>query len=322
MQLAQPARSLAKSAVQALVRVLAGRPATRGLLNAYYNGLSPDSKAAFHRRFAEIFLEHDPRLVRGEWVILFMGSSIHLPLRPEQARLDWAAAVSILGHETEIKSTYEFLLGAPSSIDVFLDVGANYGTHSMLFASRGVKTIAFEPNPQCLSFCEAVCELNRFEIRRERVAIGDHDGRLNLVFPDGETWLGTLVPKVADRLAETHGRLITESVELTTLDRFADGLQGRRVLLKIDVEGGEIAVLKGAARTLEQVQPVVIFETNDVAARADLWALLNDRGYRLFDLPFYGERSAAPLDSAEFFNRATTNFIALPRAEATKATSS
>ena len=69
------------------------------------------------------------------------------PLRPEQARLDWAAAVSILGHETMIKDTYAYLLSQPGrKFDVFLDAGANYGTHSLLFAASGVTTLDKDRN--------------------------------------------------------------------------------------------------------------------------------------------------------------------------------
>lgn len=312
MQLTRSARISAKRAAAALVRGLAARPITRRKLNAFYNRLSVPRKAAFHRWFSEIFLEHDTRLAPGEWAISFMGEHIRLPLRPEQARLDWVAAVSILGHESEIKSTYEFLLAANPPIDVFLDVGANYGTHSILFASRGIETIAFEPNRKCLPYCEAVCALNRFEIRWESVALGDRDGKLDLVFPDGQTWLGSLVQDVADRLVEQHTHIVVEPVELTTLDRYADNLRARRVLLKIDVEGGELAVLRGAVRILQQTRPTIVFETNDAATRIDLVALLREHRYRIFDLPFLGEHAAAPLTNAAFQTSPATNFIALP----------
>ena len=312
MELARLARASAKRVAEVLVRSLAAQPSARPLLNAYYTCLSPRSKAAFHRWFSLIFLEHDTRLVPGEWVVRFMSKHIRLPLRPEQARLDWVAAISILGHETEIKSTYEFLLTAKRPIDVFLDVGANYGTHSILFTSQGVETIAFEPNRRCLPYCEKVRALNRFDIRWESVALGDREDRLDLVFPDGQTWLGSLVQEVTDRLVEQHAHIVAEPVELTTLDRYTDNFRARRVLLKIDVEGGELAVLRGATRTLQQAKPIIVFETNDAATRVDLLALLREYRYHIFDLPFFGEDAAAALTDTAFQTSAATNFIALP----------
>jgi FkbM family methyltransferase len=53
-------------------------------------------------------------------------------------------------------------------------------------------------------------------------------------------------------------------------------------LLKIDVEGAELEVLRGGIRVIEQAQPVIICEVFDESASA-VGRLLSDRGYRLFD---------------------------------------
>lgn len=245
----------------------------------------------------------------------FNGTVIRLPLRPMHARLDWTAAISILGHETEIKSTYAHLLANRDfPIDFFLDVGANFGTHSILFAASGVKVMAFEPNEECRAYCATVGALNRLDITWNSVALGDHQGEVNLVYPKHQTWLGSTEPQVSSKLAQTHDGSVTARVKLDVLDSYASRLPaGARVLLKIDVEGGELSVLRGAESLLQRTPaPAVIFETNQAEGRADLADLLTRHGLHIFGLPFDGGSHGTPLSLADFVVSAERNFIAIP----------
>jgi FkbM family methyltransferase len=307
-------RSTVKRWAQFLCRAMASRPPTRRLLNVGYDFLPAGSKAAFHRLFTEIFREQDERLVEGEWHVRFNGTVIRLPLRPALARLDWTAAISILGHETEIKATYAHLLaerGRP--LDVFLDVGANFGTHSILFAASGVKVVAFEPNQECRAYSAAVAALNHLEISWIDVALGDHDGEVNLHYPRTETWLGAIETSASGPAPGGVADRLTTRVRLDLLDRYAASLPaGARILLKIDVEGGELAVLRGARSLLQRTPaPRIIFETNDASGREDLADLLAGHGYRIFDLPFAPEPQRRALSRAEFIASDGSNFIAV-----------
>ncbi|CAA9891487.1 conserved hypothetical protein [Candidatus Methylobacter favarea] len=75
-----------------------------------------------------------------------------MPLTSERFWLDWDTAVSITGHDIEIKQTYEALIGSSEPPELFIDIGANYGTHSLLFLVHQIKTITFEPNASCHDF--------------------------------------------------------------------------------------------------------------------------------------------------------------------------
>jgi hypothetical protein len=72
----------------------------------------------------------------GLWRLRFAGTQIVLPLRRESFWLDWGFALGVLGHDAEVKRTYEMLLLSDRP-DLFIDIGANYGTHSMLMAAAG-----------------------------------------------------------------------------------------------------------------------------------------------------------------------------------------
>jgi FkbM family methyltransferase len=306
---------MAKRWAQVLCRVLASRPASRTLLNIGYDFLPIKTKARFHRAFTELFEEQDRRLIEGEWHVRFNGTDIRLPLRRTFARLDWTAAISILGHETEIKSTYAQLLAdRDRPIDIFLDVGANFGTHSILFAANRVRVLAFEPNADCEPYCMAVAALNRLSISWIKAALSDHEGEVDLVYPKTRTWLGSIEPNMSGALSQQFEGCVTTRVRLGTLDRYAGDLpSGSRILLKIDVEGGELSVLRGARSLLQRPQaPLIIFESNDTAGRAELGSLLAGYGYRLFTLPFGRKPGTPPLALADFLADSATNFIAVP----------
>src|SRR5207244_1596467 len=98
-------------------------------------------------------------------------------------------AVSLLGHETEIKQTYERLLLSRHRPTCFIDVGANYGGHSMLFLAHGIRTISVEPNEQCHAFFRQVAALNQVECDIRQVALGKEESIVDLWFPPTETWL-------------------------------------------------------------------------------------------------------------------------------------
>lgn len=311
MPFGQSFRTLPGIVARSLVRSFAVRPYARSALNRYYNGLDAEGRTRFHGRYARLFQHRGSLRAPGDWTVRYRDKAIRLPLRPEHSWIDWATTLSIVGHDQDVKATYEFLLSSGQPPELFLDVGANYGTHSILFASQGVRAIAFEPNPKCRDYCRIVCEMNRFEVQWESVALGDREGEVELVYPDEETWLGSVIHDVAGGLRNSHDDIAVEHVGLRRLDDYADAFHGQRMLIKIDVEGGEIFVLKGASRLIEQSKPTIIFESNDPATRPALLALLAEHHYAVLALPFSARPADKPLSAAQFDASPASNFLAL-----------
>jgi FkbM family methyltransferase len=306
----QPGRSikaLAASVARAGMRLLAANPLTRVPLNTWYGRLGPEQRAQFHHYYARIF-RGGRTLSPGTWKIRFGGRTIRLPLRPDHAWLDWDTAVSILAHDYDVKLYYEALLASPQRPELFYDVGANYGTHSVLLASHGIRTLAFEPNPSCRDYCAAVCALNGLTVEWQPVAIGAQSGEVDLVYPGEETWLGSINPDITASLRSSRSGVSATRVPLKPLDAFPVA-DCKGLLIKIDVEGGEIEVLKGAASLLKQARPIVLFESNDPATRPALLALFASHNYGIFTLPPTGQ----PFDEAQFNAVTVTNFVALPQ---------
>jgi FkbM family methyltransferase len=134
--------------------------------------------------------------------------------------------------------------------DVFVDIGANFGWHSLaLLASRSdVKcSYAFEPSKKMFSLLKTSIELNSLDERcyPRRVAITDRKGKNTLkTFTDLDPMHASLYP-LADWTFEE------EEVELDTLDSQAESFVAPPTIIKCDVEGGERDVLLGARGVLE-----------------------------------------------------------------------
>lgn len=138
--------------------------------------------------------------------------------------------------------------------DVMWDVGAHIGFHTAI-ASRLVgvdgEVVAFEPFPPNLARLERLVALNRMSnVKIRPVAVAGGAGSTSFHVASS-TSMGRLAPVAA----------ATDTIQVgtTTLD---DELAAQRppVLVKIDVEGAEAAVLSGAASLLSEVRPRLIVE--------------------------------------------------------------
>lgn len=160
-----------------------------------------------------------------------------------------------------------FVLDTLTANDTFLDIGANVGSYTVL-ASKvcGARTIAFEPDPQTVNFLTRNIEVNCIGDRVAviQAALGAESGAIN--FTRGRD--------TVNRVARSN-EADTQTVPMVRLD---DALEGREpALIKMDVEGYEAEVLKGAAKTLaSQNLKALIVETVD----AEVEDILRAAGFR------------------------------------------
>ena len=305
--------SRSKHALRHLARSAATRSSSRRLLNLLYHTLTYRQKNLFYRGFAKVFRDTSRTLSPGEWRVRFAGRNVRLPLTRQRSWLDWDLALSLVGHDVEIAQTYAFLIKSHNRPDLFLDVGANYGLHSLLFLTHGIGAISFEPNMSCHDYFRESCSLNGVQPSIEKVAIGDSDGHVELWYPEHDTWLGLIANDVKQR-PTSEERLLKQTVTMKKIDDYTDALAGRQLLMKIDTEGGEYQVLRGAQRTLQTQQPLVLFECWKDADRHDIFGFLASQNYRLAQLPWTAQRQLRLLDSPGFLNSRDTNFLAVPEA--------
>jgi FkbM family methyltransferase len=157
--------------------------------------------------------------------------------------------------------------------DVVFDVGANVGSYSLL-ASRlcgpSGKVVAFEPLPANLEYLNRHIVANALtNVVVVPAAVSDHRGRA--------AFHGTQ-DRVTSRLA-SDGDIQVDCVTLDELVAVSE--LPPPDCIKIDVEGEEAAVLRGAATIVQTKRPIIFLETHGADKRAECTAFLEHAGYRL-----------------------------------------
>jgi FkbM family methyltransferase len=144
---------------------------------------------------------------------------------------------------------YSFCRSLEPLFDVVLfDCGADIGTFSALVCSqtsRVTRVIAFEPNPDVAGFMKRNLSQLQIPSRAITKAVGCFKGTGRLEVPAYDS--------------SDHARFLVPGdgpLEVVTID--SCGVRGGNVAIKIDVEGGELDVLKGAAETIVSARKCVI----------------------------------------------------------------
>ena len=163
-------------------------------------------------------------------------------------------------YEPELREIFRTVLPTGG---IAVDVGANVGWHTLLLArlvGEGGRVLAAEPNPSVRARLQDNLHLNR--IRHVDVvpyALGDAEGTVAFHAPEADdTGAGDGHVVTA---TETDGRRVIR-VETRRLDTILQAMQVERLdLIKIDVEGFEWPVLKGAEQVIARFRPHIVFET-------------------------------------------------------------
>lgn len=184
--------------------------------------------------------------------------------------------------------------------DVFYDVGANAGFFTILGARRvgpSGTVYAFEPHPFNAMTVRTQVEINGFRnCEVISAAVGAKEGVCGLIDK------GELSTCHVGSVFEASEMLHCQSVALTSLDSFA--FEHRPPdMIKIDVEGAESDVLKGAQRLLSRRPPPRIACEVHGANWVTVYRTLLDAGYLLFDV----SGSSVQIDNPTRFLIATAN---------------
>lgn len=164
----------------------------------------------------------------------------------------------------------------PKAACTVVDVGANVGIFAVQQARRGAHVYAFEPNPDCYRrLSKAVVENGLTgNISIFNYAVGLTTGIGTMQVPDNRTVLGSVVP--VDAATSSHPTVI----KITSLDQILPALGVEHVdLLKIDTEGAEVDVLRGAAQTLRTTERIVVeYHNHDLQQQVS--TLFGSHGFR------------------------------------------
>jgi FkbM family methyltransferase len=171
--------------------------------------------------------------------------------------------------------------------DCVIDVGTNIGKVLLNFSNRVGNTgtvIGFEPDEFNFKKCEQNISLNKpTNVKLFQMGLGDEVTQLHMFVKDANN-------RGMNRISsESAGENESENtIQITTLDTMVSKLLLQKInLIKIDVEGFELKVLKGAHASLNKFHPVLFIELDDVnlmqqgATAEQLIRFLKDLNYNI-----------------------------------------
>jgi FkbM family methyltransferase len=131
-----------------------------------------------------------------------------------------------------------------------VDIGANIGFMTAYFSKNWKKTTAFEPGPNAFECLKLNC--NKENIILYNLALSDNEGQV-LFAQGGRSEIDQIV--LSDKVLKKNWKTIP--IHTSYLDKFQlDNLD----LIKIDVEGHELQVIKGAINTIKKNKPLIVLE--------------------------------------------------------------
>jgi len=161
-------------------------------------------------------------------------------------------------------SEIELIKNYTDKTSFFIDVGANIGTHSIGVAPNVKRVLAFEPDLENFNLLTKNCALTMCKnVTCSRIAFSNEVGKTNTKFNFGKTTL-------------CEG----DDVIVTTIDNVS-GLP-RIDFIKIDVEGMEYNVLKGAERSINYFGPKLLIEMQQQSLYEQVYNFLKNMDYNIY----------------------------------------
>jgi FkbM family methyltransferase len=264
------------------------KPFIRGIADAWEQALmrmQGGTMDALRKEAREFALGYDADLVTEKYWVPVL-EKLGVPDVIEHAGLKWRVdsvkddRADRLGpyHEESVEQSVMDLLPAGG---VFLDIGAHVGHYTLRGAKTASKVIAVEANAATATRLRENLVLNDIRnVTVHQLAAWDKIERLGLRSETGHERDGST------KVVPDPDGLVTG----IPLDKVL-GSEDQIDLVKMDVEGADLHVLRGMRKTLERCRPVMVIEDHSVYGdyeKADLEELLAELGYDCQDLGMYG----------------------------------
>jgi FkbM family methyltransferase len=184
------------------------------------------------------------------------------------------------------KQEISALLQAIHPGDTVVDIGANKGSY-LWWLSKAVgvgRVVAFEPQKQLADYLAEACRACKMKnVIIEPLAVSERSGETVLNIP-GET----ASPEASiESVITLHEKCRQEKVKMVSLDDYFADEKSRISAIKMDVEGHELSVFRGAIKVLLKHSPLLVFECENRHQRGggavtDVLGYLADIGYQGF----------------------------------------
>ena len=222
----------------------------------------------FYRYFKE-FLEVLAGKTSLKLYLAHNYPSLYKPKFKEGEKLKWKGP-KFKVPKFEVPNTSEyigmaFILGGMYSIpechveagDVVFDVGAYFGFFSYHAVQKGAKEVyAFEPNPYVFEILKKHAEMWNDKIKPYQLALSDKNGEADLFISNELGVDSTMLENRENSILKFHQYNKKVKVKTMTLDSFVKEYNVERVdFIRIDAEGSEREIIKGAKETIKRFKP-------------------------------------------------------------------
>lgn len=161
----------------------------------------------------------------------------------------------LVPHDSE-PALFTFIKHHVNPATVVLDIGSFLGVYAILearFAGPHGRVVAIEPTAWSASLAQRHfafnTDLTAAPVMLVDAAVGEEPGQATFYEYD-EPYVNALAPAV-----DVNGRARTRTVEMVTIDDLCDRLEIRPTFIRMDVQGAEFHVLRGARRTIAAAGP-------------------------------------------------------------------
>jgi len=197
--------------------------------------------------------------------------------------------------------------------DVILDIGANIGFYSLLAAKKlqdTGKVYSFEPSKFVLEELKTNIEINKYyNVEAFDFALSDTVGKRDFYKCEDDAY-NSLITKPMLKVVST------DVVEVITIDEFVKINNIKKIdIIKIDAEGLDFAILKGALETLKKFRPIIFCEYNNFYlndnSKTAFINYLEENGYELL----LAKKNKLSLSIEKFYqsNKSASEIICLPK---------
>jgi len=195
-----------------------------------------------------------------------------------------------------------------------VDVGANKGVWTWFLADLASRVYAYEPNPKLFNMLKRNVAEN---VKAHQIALSDEDGVAELRVPHSHKGYSNQGASLS--ATKVDGAFLGIEVDARRLDGLAIENVG---FIKIDVEGFEAEVIRGALETIRRDKPVMVVESEEAHIKRDVEELMRfveALGYETFALKGSVLTSIRDIDLDQYHRNCTVpadyifNFIFLPQ---------
>jgi len=167
-----------------------------------------------------------------------------------------------------------------------IDIGANIGLWSKDLSEYFDNTVCFEPNKKCIKFLKK--NINEKKSVIYNFALGSDNTQMNLYTPSfsgGSSFINNTKIGLNEDGSNIYGEFSKNTSKQKTIVKTLDSFNFQNVdFIKIDVQGFELEVLKGAYKTLRANSPIICIEENlPDLKESEIYNFLIELNYQVVD---------------------------------------